>query len=212
MSKVLLIMVLIISVNHSALALKTDSTDINEDKSALHQVLNKFKSSPVLRSHFKQQRKLNILKKPLLSEGKFSFISGRGIIWEIKKPYPSVIIISEESVIEITRHNNTENINKKVNTGGFYNVLESLLSGKIGQIESNFETRFSGSSKKWEIKLTPKTAPLNKIFTVINLRGNEVLNHIQLTDKNSDTTAIDLVNIIKTPEKITALEESYFAL
>ena len=186
--------------------------DFNDKNSAFNAVINQLQNNPIIRSHFKQSRKLNILKKPLISTGQINFFSGTGIIWEIDQPVRSKVIISENKITEITLFDGKETINSNPNTAGFYTVLESIFNGNIEQIKKHFSASFTGDIKNWVINLTPSTEPLNKIFTSIKLNGAQQINTITFNDYNRDTTTIELSASQKKPEPITKKEEAYFAL
>ncbi|VAW58519.1 hypothetical protein MNBD_GAMMA08-2543 [hydrothermal vent metagenome] len=186
--------------------------NFNDKNSAFNSVINKLQNNRVIRSQFKQSRKLKILKKPLISTGKINFFSGTGIIWEINQPIRSKVIISENKITEITLLDDKETINTNPNTAGFYTVLESIFNGHIEQIKKHFSASFTGDIKNWVINLTPSTEPLNKIFTNIKLSGTRQINAITFNDYNQDTTIIELTASQKNPEPITKKEEAYFAL
>ncbi len=47
---------------------------------------------------------------------------------------------------------------------------------------------------RWTLKLTPTTTPLDKIFTSIELAGQQYLDSIRLNDKQGDLTDIAFPN------------------
>lgn len=200
------------SFSQFAYSTNSAAVNFNNKNSTFTSVIKQLQNNILIRSQFKQFRKLKILKKPLISTGRINFFSGTGIIWEIKEPINSKIIISENKTTEITSLNGKDTINTRPNTTGFYIVLESIFNGNIKQIKKHFTANFSGNISNWIINLTPTTEPLNKIFTNIKLSGTQQINSIVFNDYNHDTTIIELMAAQKNPEPITKKEEAYFAL
>jgi len=184
---------------------KTNSSTPN---TGLNAVLQQLQKNKLLRSEFKQARHLKILSRPLLSEGRLSYFSGKGIIWEIQKPVKSKIIISQNKITEINPGNAPVS---RPNIGGIYTVLDALLNGNEIFINKNFAIDYSGSTEDWRIELTPKFAPLNKAFETIEMHGDHQIQRITLIDYNQDSTVITLNTIQTEPQSISSIEEAYFA-
>ncbi len=185
------------------------TVNIPESSPELNSILNNLHKSSILRSQFKQFRHLKILSKPIISEGKLNYFSGKGIIWEIEKPINSKIIISQNKITEIN-HNQT--VSSRPNNGGIYTLLDALFNGNSKVLSQNFTISYQGSAKNWHLELTPKSAPMNKIFNTIEIQGKKHINRITLNDVNSDSTIITLSTTDTKPQTMTATEESYFAL
>jgi hypothetical protein len=61
-------------------------------------------------------------------------------------------------------------------------------------LENNFEITLSEQNQQWTLTLSPKIAPLNKIFKQIILNGNIYLQTITIDDKQNDKTVIAFIN------------------
>ena len=172
-------------------------------------VLQRLQENKLLRSGFIQERRLKILTKSLISEGQLNYFSGKGIIWEIEAPIKSKVIISQNKITEINLNGNPVS---RPSLGGIYTVLDALFNGNKGIINKNFTINYTGSVKNWHIELTPKFAPLNKIFKTIEMHGDTQIKRITLNDNNHDSTVITLVSMQADPQVITPAEKAYFAL
>jgi len=178
----------------------------SSELTAIFQILQK---STVLRSQFRQTRYLKILSSPIISEGKLNYFSGKGIIWEINKPIESKIIISQNKITEI---DSNHKISSRPNPGVIYTLLDALFNGNSDVLRQNFNINHHVSTDHWRLELTPKSAPLNKIFKTIEINGQQQIKKITLNDVNSDFTIITLRSSNIKQQVMTASEEAYFAL
>src|SRR5690606_15736278 len=64
----------------------------------LDQWLQKQEGARSLQADFTQTRKLKTFNKPLISEGKLTFMAPEYFRWEIQKPAPSIAIFGPEKV------------------------------------------------------------------------------------------------------------------
>jgi len=181
----------------------------SEPQSNLNNILQKLQKNTVLRSQFKQARYLKILSKPIISEGQLNYFSGKGIIWKIQTPIKSTIIISQNKITEI---NPDGQLTSRVNLGSIYTLLDALFNGNDKTLKQNFDISYNISTQQWILKLTPTSAPLNKIFKTIEIQGQQQITRITLIDANSDSTVISLHSTDTKPLAISATEEAYFAL
>lgn len=205
----LFVLIVFVLYSFSCLGENENSVNLIAENSDLDIVLQKLQKNKLLRSRFTQERRLKILTKPLVSEGQLNYFSGKGIIWEIEIPIKSKVIISQNKITEI---NLNENPVSRPNLGGIYTALDALFNGNKGIINKNFTINYDGSIKNWHIELTPKFAPLNKIFKTIEMHGENQIKRITLNDNNQDSTVITLGSVQANPQAITSAEEAYFAL
>ena len=205
----LFVLIVFVLYSFSCLGENENSVNLISENSDLDIVLQKLQKNKLLRSRFTQERRLKILTKPLISEGQLNYFSGKGIIWEIETPIKSKVIISQNKITEI---NLNENPVSRPNLGGIYTALDALFNGNKGIINKNFTINYDGSIKNWHIELTPKFAPLNKIFKTIEMHGENQIKRITLNDNNQDSTVITLGSVQANPQAITSAEEAYFAL
>ncbi len=186
----------------------SNTVNLSEPDSELNTILKKLQKNSVLRSQFKQSRHLKILSRPIISEGQLNYFSGTGIIWDIRKPIQSKIIISQNKITEIDANHK---ITRRPNPGGIYTLLDALFNGNSQILKQNFDIKHDLSTENWRLELTPKSSPLNKAFKTIEIQGQQQIKRITLNDINSDSTVITLSST-NTEQMMTTKEASYFAL
>ena len=65
-----------------------------------------------------------------------------------------------------------------------------LLSGDISALSEQFDIAVSGVKTQWQLTLTPKTLLMKQIFTQIQLKGNALVQEIELSETQGDRTQI----------------------
>ena len=160
----------------------------------LEKIQTILQSPAIMRGEFTQQKKLNILKKPLQSEGNFIIVQGQGIIWNVVKPVTSKMIIGN-NVIYFSEQM-SDNAERSMSYIG--KILNAILAGDILQLQQQFIITNSNinTQKQWQLTLIPKSMLMKKALASIELSGSQVINRIQLNENSGDYTLIELQNII----------------
>jgi hypothetical protein len=93
----------------------------------------------------------------------------------------------------------------------FNHLMRALFQADRQVLEQNFSLDFSDlGQQKWQLVLTPKTSPLDKLFNTITLQGAEYLDVIKLNDRQGDNTDITLTNQRLAPASLTDEEQKRF--
>lgn len=145
----------------------------------------------VVEAKFEQTRTLKNIKKPLKSSGVMLMVRDVGLVWDQEKPFAMTMIINNDRMVQ--KIGNTVNeITKEANPQffEFSSVLRALMFADRKALEENFEVNFTDLKESWKLNLKPKLAPLNKIFDEIIINGDEVVNKVELLDKQHDSTTI----------------------
>src|SRR5471032_1560603 len=49
--------------------------------------------------HFEQTKTLSGMKKPLLSNGRFCVVNGKGVLWRTLQPFPSTLRLTRDEIV-----------------------------------------------------------------------------------------------------------------
>lgn len=60
------------------------------------------------------------------------------------------------------------------------------------------------------LSLTPKLAPLNKVFSQINIEANDYINRIELIEIRGDRTDIEFSKQTHQPSDLSTAEQAIF--
>jgi hypothetical protein len=158
---------------------------------------------------FDQSKQLAGMKKPLASEGRFCVIAGKGVLWRTLKPFPSTLRLTRDEIVNYQGDRvamrldaNTEPTVRVIN-----NVLFSLLSGDLGQLDALFEGDGSADAHSWTVALKPRQAALEKAIGTIKLEGGAYVKTIVMSEASGDRTTI-VFSAIQSGEGAMTREEA----
>lgn len=162
----------------------------------------------VMCGRFDQTKQLAGMKKPLASEGRFCVIAGKGVLWRTLKPFPNTLRLTREEIVNyqasvvMRLDAKTEPTVRMIN-----NVLFSLLSGDLAQLDTLFEGEGSVDANSWNVALKPRQAALEKAIGTIKLEGGAYVKQIVMNEASGDRTTI-VFSAIQAGEAAMSKEEA----
>lgn len=178
------------------------------------QLQQHFASQPVIRASFEQTRTISGMAQPLVSRGQLLIAQQRGLWWQQTSPFAMTLILDDKRMVQTISGQPPQIITADSNPQMFQfnHLLRALFQADEKVLRENFDVDFQDrSSDSWQLGLTPKAAPLNKIFNRIDLQGTTFLNRITLDDKQGDKTVILLSDTRTEPHQLTDEERARFA-
>lgn len=148
----------------------------------------------VIVSEFTQTRHIAALKQPVVSSGRVIFARGKGVVWQIERPYRYAYVLGSQATTEINAAG--DRINRK--SGGapslapVSRVFEALLRADLVQLREHFHIELSGTPRDWRAELAPREAALAGFMQRLVIKGGRQLAEIEFGESNGDTTRIRL--------------------
>ncbi|KMJ44538.1 membrane protein [Xenorhabdus khoisanae] len=179
----------------------------------LEELQQRFTHQPVVRAHFTQERQIQGMPQPLRSNGDMLVSQHQGLWWHQKKPFPLTLVLDDSHMVQIMSGQAPQVITADSNPQlfQFNHLMRALFQADRAVLEENFKIEFSDlGQEKWRLVLTPKTSPLDKLFTAITLNGQANLDAILLTDRQGDRTELSFTQHRLTPETLSHEEEQHF--
>jgi hypothetical protein len=163
----------------------------------------------LLCGRFDQTKTLAGMKKPLMSNGRFCVVSGKGVLWRTLKPFPSTLRLTRDEIVNFQGERVAMRLDAKQEpTVRMINsVLFSLLAGDLGQLDTLFEVEGSVEANSWKVALKARQPALAKAIGAISLGGGAFVNQIQISEASGDRTSI-VFSEIKTGEGAISAEEA----
>ncbi|MBV8042772.1 outer membrane lipoprotein carrier protein LolA [Pluralibacter sp.] len=174
----------------------------------------RFTQQPVIRAHFEQTRTIKDLPQPLRSSGEMLIARDTGLLWDQKTPFPMQLMLDDARMVQSVNGQPPQVITADNNPQMFQlnHLLRALFQADRKVLEQNFRIDFQDNGNdRWTLRLTPTTTPLDKIFSSIDLAGQQYLESIKLNDKQGDKTDITLSQHRLTPTTLTDDERQRFA-
>ncbi|MEN4977984.1 outer membrane lipoprotein carrier protein LolA [Erwinia billingiae] len=179
----------------------------------LDDLQQRFASQPVVRADFSQLREIKGMAQPLKSSGELLIAQDKGLWWHQAKPFPLTLVLDDKRMVQVMNGQAPQIITADSNPQMFQfnHLMRALFQADRQVLEQNFSLDFSDlGQQKWQLVLTPKTSPLDKLFNTITLQGAEYLDVIKLNDRQGDNTNITLSHQRLMPASLTDEEQKRF--
>ena len=164
---------------------------------------------PIMCGRFDQTKQLAGMKKPLASNGRFCVVAGKGVLWRTLQPFPSTLRLTRDEIVNYQGDRVAMRLDAKTEptVRMINNVLFSLLSGDLGQLESLFEVDGTVDATSWNVALKARQAALEKAVGTIKLDGGAYVKNIVMSEAGGDKTSI-VFSAIQTGETAMTKEEA----
>ncbi len=178
----------------SALAAAPDA-----DLQAIKKTLAPFAT---LTGTFEQTKKIRVIKKPLKSEGDFTLLKNKGVLWSTRKPMVSILRVRRDDIAQIKDGKATVVVSLKDQPalGLIGKVLFAVFSADVDELKRHFEfTRVTppDAAGHWEASLRPRDAMVRKVVDRIELGGGRVVETLTLNEVNGDSSVIRFKNVVE---------------
>lgn len=163
----------------------------------------------IMCGRFDQTKKLAGMKKPLASNGRFCVVAGKGVLWRTLQPFPSTLRLTRDEIVNYQGERVAMRLDAKTEptVRMINNVLFSLLSGDLGQLDSLFEVDGTADASSWNVALKARQPALEKAIGTIKLDGGAYVRNIVMSEAGGDQTNI-VFSAIQTGEGALTREEA----
>ncbi|UOO81100.1 outer membrane lipoprotein carrier protein LolA [Uruburuella testudinis] len=143
---------------------------------------------------FTQQRYLKSLNKPMTTQGRFVLLPGRGLLWQMQKPFENRLRVRADGIMQWNGKTWVAGSGRSGQAQQIKLFLD-LLGGNTAGLEKQFALQLSGNAQKWTLRLTPKTTLMKQVFDRIEISGDAVVRRIELNEKQGDRTVMTFSGI-----------------
>jgi glyoxylate utilization-related uncharacterized protein len=153
-------------------------------------------SHPVVKGSFDQIKTISRLKRSLKSQGNFIIASDLGMFWDTKTPFPSVMAVGADYILQTTPSGSRSKIDAKGNETflRLAETISAIFTGNARRLLDNFEVYFIPTGLSWKMGLIPKEKAIQLFASRIIMEGDSVIRTIDLTEQNGDTIQYMLSN------------------
>jgi outer membrane lipoprotein-sorting protein len=157
--------------------------------------------TPITQGEFQQEKRLKILRKPLISTGSFTYSQSKGVIWKTLTPIPSLLLVNDAHLLT--------GQGEQAVPPAFGKVFKAMLGADLQQLSDGFIITGEDKKSAWTLQLTPKDELLKKIISSIVLNGDTELRGLDMQEVNGNTTRISFTKITH-PEQLTSEQQADF--
>jgi outer membrane lipoprotein-sorting protein len=184
-----------------ALLLFLLSFNLSYADDVLAQITNRLAKKEITQGDFQQEKRLKILRKPLISKGSFTYHQTKGVIWKTQTPVPSLLLVNDAHLL--TTQGELEV------PAAFGKVFKAMLGGDLNQLNDGFLLSGSDQKTAWQIELKPKDEQLKKIISSITLSGDNELRVLEIQEAGGNISQIKFDKITH-PTQLTSEQEADF--
>ncbi|MQQ99344.1 outer membrane lipoprotein carrier protein LolA [Glaciimonas soli] len=147
---------------------------------------------PVLCGRFDQTKQLVGMKKPLLSNGRFCVVQGKGVLWQTLQPFPNTLRLKRDEIVQMQGDRvamrmdaKQEPVVRMINS-----VLFSLLAGDLSQLNTLFQLEGTVQGNHWKVALIAREPALAKAIGTLALSGGAYVKTVNINEASGDKTDI----------------------
>lgn len=168
----------------------------------------------VLRGSFEQRKQLQGFKNPLLSRGRFLLLRDRGVIWDTTEPFASSTVLTRDRLLTRQPDGSTRVVLDATVSPAVASVnslLLALVAGDLDALAPQFEINEDRlPDGRWQLRLHPREAGLQRVFRVIELRGDEHVDEVVLEETGGDHTTLRFLELSDEPATASPAEAARF--
>jgi len=184
------------------------------DSEAFEAVAGQLREVRILRARFEQEKKIQALRRPLRSQGKFVFSSVSGLYWQTVKPFDTVFVMTPKGIAQKSEGKTTMNIlaEDQPIIHGFTQVFLAMFNGDSSVLKDKFSLYFQGDPSGWVLGLVPKGRVMSSMIHHIVLSGDSVVQKVDFVEKNGDVTHIQFAEVSINRPELSGEERTYFEI
>ena len=163
-------------------------------KPAILQSMKVLTESQLTVGNFKQMRTITKLNREFVSTGSFAIDRVSGILWDTQKPFPSVLWVGDNSIVQWDPARDTKkSMSAKDNPvfAEFSKTIQSVFSGQFDELERNFKLFFDVKGAAFDIGLIPKESAVARAIASITLSGQTELDKVTIVDGEGNTVVYE---------------------
>lgn len=146
-------------------------------------------------THFKEEKFLKILEKPLRSEGTLNFRAPDYLEKITNKPEKERLVVKEGEVSIFDKHDKPQTIllDDYPPLKELLNGIRFTLLGNLNGLMKNYELDFQGNCNQWNLVLVPiSTSTLNILDRIIILGKKDTIEKITWVEADGDFTVMTI--------------------
>lgn len=161
-----------------------------EGSAGLDALLKEFSRVPGLSARFREEKRIALLRQPLVNEGTIHFAPPRTMARHVLSPTVSTLLIEGETMTVADRASRrTLDLRKEPLLASFVEAFLGVVSGERKALERHYRLSFERLATGWALRLQPKGAAAQRAIVAITLEGNGVeLRRLRVEERSGDTS------------------------
>lgn len=169
-----------------------ECADVRANTSLRRQLFEKFAKSPGFSASFVEEKRIALLKRPIVNHGRLYFSAPAMFARHLDKPFRSAIFLKNRK-LTLWDGSKTESISLDSNPAlaALATSFLSLLQGDQRGLSENYTVAFHATTlEHWELRLLPKRAELKRLVRSLAFSGRQLtLTSMRLVEASHDSSS-----------------------
>ncbi len=180
------------------------------NRSTIVEIFKTIGTHPIAKGTFTQTKKLTRLGRSFVSKGNFIFSAKDGLLWNIKTPFASVLLMANDRMVQRTPDGRESVMGGNEVFKRFSHTIQAVFKGDTGLVEVEFVISFTSVDGNWYLKLEPRDKSFRSIIATMFIRGRQFIESFRIVESTGDS--VDYVfSDTFFPERLSLEEEKFFA-
>lgn len=176
------------------------------------------------RGQFVQLRHLQVLKKPLLSQGQFIFSPTQGLVWQQQRPFKTLMVLKDQQLIQQNSQGKIQHFSAGANGNPIAQqlprLLQAIMAGDIAALSADFNLFMPATqpanqpaNRSWQLGLQAKDPQVQSSMGNITLSGDTLIRSLIMTSNQADVRDYTQIQFTQTQQgQLSEAELALFSL
>jgi hypothetical protein len=159
--------------------------------SGVEQLLSRFRESPGFAAKFVEEKRILLLKEPVINRGRVYFQRPGTFARYVDEPFASRVLLRDRR-LRLEEGSQSQEIQLDAQpavralVGGFLSLLEGDQAALLGDYQVRFE---SSQEAGWKVLLTPRAAPVDRLLKGLTFSGKAAeISEMSWIERSGDTS------------------------
>jgi hypothetical protein len=180
---------------------------------ALSIISKRLAKHDVICANFTQTKSLKALNRPLVSLGKLVSVTGAGVLWQVREPFPTQVLVKGDALIRWDEKGLP--VRTTFGQTPIFNALSriflAVFTGSLDRLRDSFEITSDTGSHDWRLTLIPRDKSIAAKIAAIRISGDRYVNELLITEGRGDKTDIQFSDVIGDTCPLSDAEKGYLA-
>jgi hypothetical protein len=140
---------------------------------------------------FTEEKRITVLRQPLMSSGQLIFLPTQGLYRQLQKPFAQELLITAEAIHQRSASGDTKvlDLDKLPVAQAFVGAFLALFAGSWDALHTHFEVYFAPDKQHWQLGLKPINEAMTQLISCLVLEGEQTqLIALWAQETNGDVT------------------------
>ena len=162
---------------------------------------------------FTQRKTLRALTRPLVSRGKLIFVAKKGVLWKVREPFPTQVLIKKDALISWDDQGKPQRLGFEKNPifRSLSRIILAVFSGETDQLRQSFQIEATVSPSNWRLAMTPMDKRFAAVIARIDASGDRFVDALRIEEGRGDRTVIEFSDMDADTCRLDSAEKNYFS-